>query len=109
VASGYPVEANTVVASNTIEGAPTAGISVSWGTFLRDVIVQANLIRRTGIIGIALSSQGAAESVLLSANVIRQAAAGAIRLHDQGVAVGAPARAGDTRFGPAVLSANQFR
>ena len=44
---GIAVEADVAVTGNVIEGAPSAGISVGWGAYMRDVsvteVVQAYL------------------------------------------------------------------
>ena len=51
---GIGVEADTAVTGNIIENAPTAGISVGWGQYLRDVSVTGNVVRGAGV-GIAVS------------------------------------------------------
>ena len=51
---GIGVEADTAVTGNIIENAPTAGISVGWGKYLRDVSVTGNVVRSAGF-GIAVS------------------------------------------------------
>ena len=51
---GIAVEADAMVTGNLIEGAPTAGIMIGWGKYLRDVNATGNLIREARI-GIGIS------------------------------------------------------
>jgi uncharacterized secreted repeat protein (TIGR03808 family) len=48
---GISVEADAVVSGNTIENAPTVGIQIGWGAYMRDVSAIGNVIRnaRVGI------------------------------------------------------------
>jgi uncharacterized secreted repeat protein (TIGR03808 family) len=105
--AGIAVEADTCVSGNTIEGAPTAGLMIGWGRYVRQVNATGNVIRDSSV-GIAISSQGRAGSVLLCANMVSGAREGHVRLFDHGVAVGDAATAADGRFGAAHLSANMF-
>jgi uncharacterized secreted repeat protein (TIGR03808 family) len=84
---GIAVEADTVVAGNVIEGAPTAGISAGWGAYLRNVSITGNLIRASGI-GILISSDPQTGMCLVSQNMISDVKDGAIRAMDHGVAQG---------------------
>ena len=104
---GIAVEADTSVSGNTIEGAPTAGLMIGWGRYVRQVNATGNIIRDSSV-GIAISSEGRAGSVLLCANMVSGAREGHVRLFDHGVAVGDAATAADGRFGAAHLSANMF-
>ena len=83
------VEADTTVTGNTMENAPTAGLYIGWGRWMRNVAASNNIMRNTRI-GIAVSSFGHQESVLLNANVIQHAEAGGIRLMDHHRPVGKP-------------------
>jgi uncharacterized secreted repeat protein (TIGR03808 family) len=85
---GIGVEADAVVSGNTIEGAPTVGIQVGWGPFLRDVSVTGNVVRKSRV-GISISSAPDAGICLVANNLISDAKDGAIRA----MALGAP-------FGP---------
>lgn len=80
---GIVVEADTVVSGNTIEGAPTCGLLIGNGPYLRDVNATGNLIRQCQA-GILVSPHGAAGMVLLANNLISGAVDGAIRAHDAG-------------------------
>lgn len=80
---GISVEADASVTGNTIENAPTAGIVIGWGRYMRDVIATGNLIREARV-GIAISSDMAAGACLVTGNVISGASDGAIRAMDLG-------------------------
>jgi uncharacterized secreted repeat protein (TIGR03808 family) len=85
---GISVEADSLVSGNTIENAPSFGIFVGWGNYMRDVTVTGNLIRKAKI-GIAVQNEPTAGSVLVAQNMISGSTGGAIRLMAYGVAVGA--------------------
>lgn len=84
---GIAVEADATVTGNTIEGAPTAGIVVGWGKFMRDCVVSGNLVRRSRA-GILVSADPEAGAVLVTANMISDAKDGAIRAHSLGRPLG---------------------
>src|SRR5680860_1020274 len=75
---GIGVEADSVVSGNVIEGAPSYGILVGWGDYLRDVSVTDNVIRKAHI-GIGVSVSPAAGTALITDNLIDGAKDGAIR------------------------------
>jgi uncharacterized secreted repeat protein (TIGR03808 family) len=85
---GITVEADAAVTGNTIEGAPTAGIVVGWGRYMRDVAVTANVIRKARV-GIMVTSDAAAGHCLIAQNLIAGAQDGAIRKMAHGRPVGA--------------------
>ena len=75
---GVGVEADSVVSGNVIENAPSYGILVGWGDYLRDVNVTDNVIRKAHIgIGVSVSPQ--AGTALITDNLIDGAKDGAIR------------------------------
>lgn len=74
---GIGVEADTVVAQNTIENAPVMGIEVGAGKYLRNVTVTGNVVRQTGI-GIGVSVVEGAGTAVIADNMIAQATGGAI-------------------------------
>lgn len=78
---GIGVEADATVTGNTIEGAPTAGIAIGFGRFMRDVAVTGNVIRASRV-GITVASDPAGGAVLVSGNLISGARDGAIRASD---------------------------
>ena len=75
---GIGVEADSVVSRNVIEGAPSYGILVGWGDYLRDVSVTDNVIRKAHI-GIGVSVRPAAGTALITDNLIDGTKDGAIR------------------------------
>jgi len=84
---GISVEADAVVSANVIENAPSAGIVVGWGKYMRDVAVVQNLVRNARI-GIMVTSDREAGACLLSQNMISGAKDGAIRAMMHGLPLG---------------------
>ena len=84
---GIGIEADAVVANNVIEGAPTSGLMIGWGKYMREVVATGNLIRKSRI-GIAVTYDGAAGQCLIASNMISGATDGAIRAMDHGKPVG---------------------
>jgi uncharacterized secreted repeat protein (TIGR03808 family) len=74
---GIGVEADSAVTGNVIEAAPTAGITLGFGQYLRDVTVTGNVIRTAGV-GIAVSVAPGAGAAVIADNLIADAARGAI-------------------------------
>ena len=72
---GISVEADTAVTGNVIENAPTAGMMLGWGHYLRDVAVTGNVVRKADI-GIAVSVAPGAGTVLIANNVISETVRG---------------------------------
>lgn len=85
---GITVEADAVVSNNVIEGAPTAGIMIGWGSYMRDVVATGNLVRASRI-GIAVSGDPAAGDCLIANNRICGHTSGAIRMMDHATPIGA--------------------
>ncbi len=81
------VEADASVTGNTIEGAPTAGIVIGWGPYMRNVAATGNVIRNATV-GILVSSHQDAGSGLIANNLISGATAGAIRRMQNGKPTG---------------------
>jgi len=79
--NGIAVEADTAVTGNVIENAPSAGLSIGWGTYVRDVIATGNLIRKAKI-GILVSSDASSRGCLIANNMISGTANGNIRTMD---------------------------
>lgn len=103
---GIGIEADAAVTGNVIEGAPTAGISVGWGPYLRDAAITGNLIRDAGV-GILVSSDPAAGACLVAHNMISGARDGAIRAMDHGRPHGPDLAAADApAAGRLVVSGN---
>jgi len=79
--NGIAVEADSAVTGNVIENAPTAGLVIGSGPYMRDIVASANLIRRAHV-GILVSSNAQTGACLLANNMISGAVAGAIRTMD---------------------------
>jgi uncharacterized secreted repeat protein (TIGR03808 family) len=75
---GISVEADTTVSSNVIEGAPSVGILMGWGPYLRNVVASGNMIRGCPV-GIGVSVVEGAGAVVISGNLISEAPKGAVR------------------------------
>ncbi len=84
---GITIEADTLVSGNVIEGAPSCGILVGWGPFMRDCLVSQNLIRGARV-GILVSSDAAGGKAMISGNLISGSKDGAIRKMTFGVPEG---------------------
>jgi uncharacterized secreted repeat protein (TIGR03808 family) len=84
---GIGVEADAAVTGNTIEGAPTVGIQIGWGPYMRDVAVTGNVIRGAKV-GISITSAPEAGACLVANNLISKAQDGAIRRMTLGVVSG---------------------
>jgi uncharacterized secreted repeat protein (TIGR03808 family) len=74
---GISVEADTSVTGNVVENAPTAGIMIGWGHYLRDIAVTGNVVRKADI-GIAVSVVPGAGTALIANNMIAETRRGAI-------------------------------
>lgn len=84
---GIGVEADSVVSGNVIEGAPSYGILIGWGHYLRDVSVTDNLIRNSHI-GIGVATDPPAGTALITNNLITGSKDGAIRAMNGPTAIG---------------------
>lgn len=106
---GIGVEADTAVTGNVIEDAPTAGIALGWGRYLRDVTVTGNVVRRAGV-GIAVSvSQGAGAAVIAD-NLIADARRGAIvGMELKRPVTGDLAKEGASRYAHLAITGNRVR
>jgi uncharacterized secreted repeat protein (TIGR03808 family) len=84
---GISVEADSVVTGNTIENAPSTGIFIGYGAFMRDCTVTGNLLRKCKV-GIGVQNDPGAGAVLIAQNMISGSTDGAIRAMALGTAVG---------------------
>jgi len=106
---GIGVEADSAVTGNVIENAPTAGIYLGWGQYLRDVTVTGNVVRTAGI-GIAVSVAPGAGAALIANNLIADTVHGAVVGMEWKKAVtGDLARGGASRFAQLTIGTNQVR
>jgi len=74
---GISVEADTAVTGNVIEQADTAGITIGWGEYMRNVSVTGNVVRRSGI-GVAVSVAQGAGTAVIADNMLADSKRGAI-------------------------------
>ena len=106
---GIGIEADTAVTGNTIENAPTAGIAVGWGQYLRDVSVTGNVVRSAGV-GISVSVSPGAGSAVIADNLIAATKNGAIVGMDQRrTMTGDLAREGAARYAQLAINGNRVR
>src|SRR5436190_13938055 len=106
---GIGIEADAAVTGNVIENAPTAGISVGWGQYLRDVSVTGNVVRSAGV-GIAVSVTPGAGSAVIADNLISGTKNGAIVGMDQRrTMTGDLARDGAARYAQLAINGNRVR
>jgi len=106
---GIAVEADSTVSGNVIENAPTAGIMLGFGQYLRDVAVTGNVVRTVDV-GIAVSVAPGAGTALIANNVIAEARRGAIIGMARSTPVtGDLANGGAEQFANLSLSGNRVR
>jgi len=106
---GIAVEAETAVTGNVIEVAPSAGIQVGWGPYLRNVTVAGNVIRDAGY-GIRVSVVKGVGDATISGNVIAGARLGAVVGMEWHKAVtGDLAKDGAARYPHLTVTNNQVR
>jgi uncharacterized secreted repeat protein (TIGR03808 family) len=105
---GIGVEADTAVTGNVIEGAPTAGIYLGWGRYLRDVSATGNIVRNAGM-GIAVSVAAGAGSAVIADNLISGARRGAIVGVDRHAVVTGDLAGDGARHAHLTISGNRVR
>ncbi len=102
---GISVEADTIVTGNVVENAPTCGIMVGWGRYMRNCLVTNNIVRDAAT-GILISSDPEAGACLVSSNMISGAKNGAIRTMTLGRPEGPDLAASPPPAGRLAISAN---
>ena len=105
---GIGVEADTAVSGNVVENAPTAGILLGWGRYMRDVSATGNVVRDCGV-GIAVSVAAGAGSALIADNLISGARRGAILGMDGHTAVTGELAGDAQRFAHLTITGNRVR
>jgi len=105
---GIGVEADAAVTGNVVENAPTAGILLGWGRYLRDVTATGNVVRNAGV-GIAVSVAAGAGSAVIADNLISGARRGAIVGMDRHAAVTSDLANDAQRFAHVTISGNRVR
>jgi len=103
---GIAVEVDAAVTGNVIENAPTAGLVIGSGAWLREIVASGNLIRKARV-GILVSSHPGVGACLLANNMISGATDGSIRAMDgSGRATGPELVGGATAGGRLSLAGN---
>ena len=98
-----------MVGGNVIENAPSAGIMLGWGRYLRDVAATGNVVRKADI-GIAVSVAPGAGTALVNNNLISETPRGAVVGLDHARPVTADLSAeGAQRFAQVVIGTNAVR
>ncbi|MGL4288518.1 MAG: TIGR03808 family TAT-translocated repetitive protein [Phreatobacter sp.] len=106
---GIAVEADAAISGNIIEGAPTAGIQLGWGQYLRDVSVTGNVIKGAPV-GIAVSVAPGAGQALITDNLVQGASQGAVvGMEWKRPVTGDLARDGVGRFAQLTVAGNRVR
>ena len=106
---GIAIAADSIVSGNVIETAPTIGILVGYGPYLRDVIINNNVVRKPGI-GIAVSVVQGAGTALITDNLIAEASIGAIvGMEWEKRVTGDMAKDGVGKYTQLTLSGNRVR
>jgi uncharacterized secreted repeat protein (TIGR03808 family) len=105
---GIGVEADVAVSGNVIENAPTAGIMVGWGAYMRDVSVTGNVVRNSPL-GVAVSVVNRAGTAVITGNLISGASRGAIVGMDHAKAVTGDLSQEPARYANLQISGNRVR
>jgi uncharacterized secreted repeat protein (TIGR03808 family) len=106
---GIAAEADTAITGNVVENAPTAGIVLGWGHYLRDLAATGNVIRKADI-GIAVSVTTGTGTAVIANNVIADVVRGAIVGMDRKTIVtGDLAKGGGERYANLMISGNRVR
>jgi len=106
---GIYVEADSAVTGNVVENAPTAGIVLGFGRYLRDVAATGNVVRRADI-GIGVSIAVGAGTALIANNVIAETRRGAVVGMEGGkIATGDLLKGGSERYAHLAISGNRVR
>jgi uncharacterized secreted repeat protein (TIGR03808 family) len=105
---GIAVEADAAVTGNVVENAPSAGIMIGWGSFMRDVSVTGNVVRSAPL-GVAVSVVRGAGTAVITGNLISDASHGAIVGMDHARAVTGDLSQEPTRYANLQISGNRVR
>jgi uncharacterized secreted repeat protein (TIGR03808 family) len=104
---GICIEADASVTGNVIESAPSAGIMVGWGAYMRDVSVVGNVVRDSRF-GVAVSVVNGAGTAVVAGNLI-SGTRGAIVGMDHAKAVTGDLSQEPTRYANLQISGNRVR
>ena len=105
---GIGVEADTAVTGNVIENAPTTGIEIGAGRYLRDITVTGNVVRGAGV-GISVSVSAGAGAAVIADNLIGDAKRGAIVGMDGRQMVAGDLARDASRYPQLAISGNRVR
>jgi uncharacterized secreted repeat protein (TIGR03808 family) len=105
---GIAVEADASVTGNVVENAPSAGIMVGWGAFMRDVSVVGNVVRDCRL-GVTVSVVNGAGTAVITGNLISGSSRGAIVGMDHAKAVTGDLSLEPARYANLQISANRVR
>jgi uncharacterized secreted repeat protein (TIGR03808 family) len=106
---GIYVEADSSVAGNVIENAPSFGIIAGWGKYLRDVAITGNVIRKA-FVGVGVSVVPGAGTALVNNNMISETPRGAVVGLDHARAITTDLSAeGAQRYAQVVIGSNAVR
>jgi uncharacterized secreted repeat protein (TIGR03808 family) len=106
---GIYVEADSAVTGNVVENAPTAGIVLGFGRYLRDVAATGNVVRRADI-GIGVSIAAGAGTALIANNLIAETRRGAVVGMERGkISTGDLVKGGGERYANLTITGNRVR
>jgi len=106
---GIAAEADTAITGNVVENAPTAGIMLGFGHYLRDVAATGNVVRKADI-GIAVSVAAGAGTCLIANNLIADVSRGAIvGLDRRKIVTGDLTKGGAERYAHLTIGGNRVR
>jgi len=106
--TGIAVEADAAVTGNVVEDAPSIGISVGVGKYLRDVTVSGNVVRRADK-GIGVSVAPGAGHMAITGNLIAECRNGAIVGMEWDKVASADLIRDAARYPQLTIGANQVR
>ena len=104
---GIAVEADATITGNVIEDAPSMGISVGAGKYMRDVGVTGNVVRRAAV-GIGVSVAAGAGGAVVTGNMIAECRAAIVGMEWDKVASADLVRDA-ARYPQLTIAANQVR
>jgi len=104
---GIAVEADAAITGNVIEDAPSMGISIGAGKYMRDVSVTGNVVRRAGL-GIGVSVAPGAGSAVVTGNLVAECRGGIVGMEWDKVASADLVRDA-ARYPQITIASNQVR
>ncbi|MRG56025.1 TIGR03808 family TAT-translocated repetitive protein [Phyllobacterium sp. SYP-B3895] len=77
---GISAEADSTITGNLVEGAPTYGLQLGWGPYMRNLVASGNIVRNSGE-GIYVTVVDGVGPAIITDNIIQGATKGAIVGH----------------------------